>query len=307
MRIERELIRYKSDEEWLELRKRDITSTELAALFDLSPYMSRYELWHRKANPALSVPLEETKRMKAGRKLESAIAEIFAEQYGWIIEPFKVYMRLPKYRIGSSFDYKIISPFTGLLELKNVDWKEFFDKWTKDEENIEAPLHIEFQCQGELMVSGEEKLILGAWIGGNRDEKFERLPDYRVWDASLAAADSFWDSVDKGIAPEPDFKRDASFIKSLYQSVSPEKTIQATERIEELAKRYKVAAEQAKSAEEEKDAFKAEILTLIGDAEKVKGEGFSISANLVGPCPISYTREGYRNMRINWKKEKTNA
>ena len=34
-----------------------------------------------------------------------------------------VYMRLPEYRMGSSFDYKIVSEGEpGLLEIKNVDW-----------------------------------------------------------------------------------------------------------------------------------------------------------------------------------------
>jgi predicted phage-related endonuclease len=305
--LNREMICYKTDDEWLELRKQDITSTELASLFEKSPYMSCYELWHRKHNPKLAVPFEENQRMKVGRKMEPVIAEILAEKYGWTIEPFKVYMRIPELRLGSSFDYLITAPFRALLEIKSVDWLQFMDHWTKDGENVEAPLHIEFQNQGELLCSGEEQIITGAWIGGNKDEKFTRLPDYQVWDAIIENSKKFWDSIKAHQEPPVDFKRDAEFIKTLYPYAETGKVMKATPTIESLALKYKITHDALKALETDKDAIKAEMLTLVGDAEKVKGDTFSISAGLVGPAHVEYDRTGYRNFKISFKKEKANV
>ena len=59
-----------------------------------------------------------------------------------------------------------------------------------------------------------------------------------------------------------------------------------------------------KTLEEQKDALKAQILFIISDAEKVIGDGYTISAGIVGECEIKYTRKEYRNFRVNFKKEK---
>jgi hypothetical protein len=53
-----------------------------------------------------------------------------------------------------------------------------------------------------------------------------------------------------------------------------------------------------------KEAAKAEILTIIRDAEKVKGDNFSISSGLIGPSEYVVKKDGYRNFKITWKKEK---
>ena len=43
-----EVIAFRSEQEWLDLRKKDITSTDVAALFNLSPYKTEFELYHEK-------------------------------------------------------------------------------------------------------------------------------------------------------------------------------------------------------------------------------------------------------------------
>jgi hypothetical protein len=65
---------------------------------------------------------------------------------------------------------------------------------------------------------------------------------------------------------------------------------------------YKRASDAAKAADEAKAGCKARLLTLIGDAEKVKGEHYSISAGVIGEAEIAYKRQAYRNFKINWRK-----
>ena len=38
--------------EWLAMRRQDVTSTETAALFGLSPYTTAFEVWHQRVHEA---------------------------------------------------------------------------------------------------------------------------------------------------------------------------------------------------------------------------------------------------------------
>ncbi len=305
-----ETIQPKDEKHWLELRRKDVTSTEVAALFGLSPYMTAYELWHRK-HDNLEVAFDVNERMKWGTRLQDSIAAGIAEDYDIRVRPMKEYMRIAELRMGSSFDFKYNykmdaedSPPLGILEIKNVDSLAFKDGWVIDGDNVEAPAHIEIQVQHQMAVSGVEHALIGALIGGNRVVLIKREPDQEVVAAIKKRIREFWDSVRNNIEPKPDFSKDSDFIARLYSFAEPGKIFNADERVSRLAMGYKQAAREAKEATEKKDAAKAEILTLIGSAEKVLGDKFSISAGLIGPTHVEYEREGYRNFKINWKKEK---
>ncbi|MCR4286933.1 MAG: YqaJ viral recombinase family protein, partial [Deltaproteobacteria bacterium] len=97
------IFKYTAEAEWLALRLDDVTSTESAALFGLSPYLTEFELFHYKSTHT-SGNFEESERMKWGKRFEKPIAEGIAEDLGIQVEPFKVYMRHATQRgMGSSF------------------------------------------------------------------------------------------------------------------------------------------------------------------------------------------------------------
>jgi len=123
-----------NESEWLALRTKDITSTDVAALFGLSPYCTLFELWHRKKN-LTSVDFEATEWVKWGQRLQDSIAAGVAEDNGWVIRRMSEYVRIPELRIGASFDFSIETEYErpsetfekGLLEIKNVDSLAFRD------------------------------------------------------------------------------------------------------------------------------------------------------------------------------------
>jgi putative phage-type endonuclease len=297
----------KNDGHWHELRARDITSTEVAALFDINPYMTRFELWHRKKNQ-LIVQIEQNNRMKWGTRLEDAIARGIGEDQGWKIRRVNRYMRIPELRIGSSFDFEVTGLDT-LLEIKNVDGLAFRDGWIADGDNVEAPPHIELQVQHQLAVSQKKSNTIGALVGGNNIVLLARPANVDVIAAIHRETKIFWDSIDANEPPAPDFSRDADFIASLYSTAAAGKILDASKdsAFRELATRYSEAQKTESTAKDAKEALKAEMLTMIGDAEKVMGGSFSISAGVVAGGPVSYERKPYRNFRLNWKKPKETA
>jgi putative phage-type endonuclease len=325
--MNRQIITPDDEAHWHALRASDLTSTDIAALFHLSPYKTYYELWWEK-KAGERVEIDEGDRIKWGRRLEPTVAAGIAEDRGWAIRPMKEYMRLPGLRLGSSFDFRVIakisnspgygtnldpdgvgwtrddSPDDALLEIKCVDWLIFRDGWTIDEGFIEAPPHIEIQVQHQMLVSGLRRAYIGVMVGGNRIEVIERTADEAVQRGILAKAAEFWQSIDANTPPDPVMPDDADAVIRMNQYAQPGKLFDARgdAEIATLLREYHRIKREARDLEEIAKVHKADILTKIGDAEKVIADGFTVSAGIVGPAHIEYEREGYRNFRVFQKK-----
>lgn len=324
--MNREIIEFTTEEAWLADREKDLTSTEASALFGCSPYATTYELYHRKTGQ-LVVDFESNDRVVWGSRLESAIAFGIAEDHGLIVEPFKVYARIPELRMGSSFDFKIVGivdGFTGdetyrdlfrengpgIMEVKNVDGLQFKRGWIADGEIMEAPPHIELQVQHQQEVADMEWTVIAPLVGGNTPMPFVRMRDRQIGEAIREKVAEFWKMVDTGKAPDPDFNVDGSTIAALLANDNGA-TIDMSDnnRLAEVVAEHAKASADYKDAETRKDAAKAEILMIIGENKTVIGTGFKISAGSVKESPGTLVephmigtriggRKGYRGMRV---------
>lgn len=316
---DRETIHHDTEAAWLASRQLDVTSTESAALFGMSPYMTHFELWHSKKS-GVRADFQMNDRVRWGTRLEAAIAAGIAEERGWQIAPMKQYMRLPAERIGSSFDFVIVNHPSGKpahLEIKNLDYLQWRDKWLNDDEYPEAPEHIECQVQHQMMVSGFDLSYIGALVGGNESFVVERQRDEAVIQSMRARIAAFWASIAAGAEPAPVMPEDAAALIRLNAYAEPGKILDATgdEEIASLVQSYREASAAEAGAAEDKQAAKAMLLARIGDAEKVLGSGWSISASMTADTPPTVItvemvgesyggRKGFRNCRINTRKSK---
>lgn len=297
-----EVIKTRDRQHWLELKTKDISSTEVSMIFNCCPYGTAYELWHRKKAGKV-VELEGSERMKWGTRLQDAIAAGVAEDNGLNIRRMDEYIRIPQLRIGTSLDFGIDED--GLLEIKNVDGLIFRNEWSEEDKEIEAPPHIELQLQHQLLVTARKYGYIAALVGGNRLILIRREADPKIHKAIKANCAKFWESIDKDIEPKADYERDSDFIRELYGFAEPGKIIDASEIVEKLAKQYKHTSDEIRVQEGVKREIRAQILVEIGEAEKVKHELFSINAGMIGPVVVPQTeRKGYRAFRVNWKKPK---
>lgn len=309
--------------EWLALRTMDVTSTESSALFGLNPWVTEFELWHQKKDGTV-VEIEENERMSWGLTLEPFIAKRIAELYGVKVRRLSAYARHDDVRMGASFDYEIVGIVhgevedtilqrmyeqhgPGNLEIKNVDGLVFRDQWvTEGQQIVEAPPRIEIQVQHQLEVIQRNWSAIGVLVGGNTLRMLIRERDKAVGRSLRFKIGAFWDSIIENRPPEIDFNRDAAFVAKLFGHAEPGKFIDLRDnnRAAELAAEYHAAAQDEKAAKDRKEAAKAELLTIIGDAEKAAIPGFTISAGVVAEAEISYTRKAYRNFRLTARKEK---
>lgn len=300
-----EVIIPKSHEHWLELRSKNINSTEVAALFNCSPYMTYFELWHRKKGQ-LADDFEENERMKWGKRLEDVIARGIAEDQSWIIRKKSEYIQDRELRMGASFDYSILDPIKGergLLEIKNVDGLRFKEEWEENEEGtLEAPLHIELQLQAQLEMAKLPVGYIGAFVGGNSPIVLPRQRDENIGRQIKNKVNEFWYTIDNNIEPKPDFQKDFDSIKQLYKLAQKGKVVEGTPQLFELAEKYSRLSERIKLLDNEKKAVQAQILTFMGDAEKIIGDNFKVSSSLIQKGEYTVKPTSYRGFRVTFKE-----
>lgn len=306
MNYTRETIEFGSKDEWLGLRGKDVTSTQSAALFGLSPYMTKFELYHEKKN-GIKKEFKVTDRMEKGDRLEAAIAAEIALQEGFSdLKPFKTYMRIPELRLGSSFDFEAIDkngkPI--LIEIKGVDYFQYKEKWTEDE----APAHIEIQTQHEMLASGRfDRACIVACTGIWDYHPIYRDRDTDVENAIVKATRQFWHEVSSGIEPPVDYARDQAVIDAMFPGCKDEpEDWTGDEEMESLLRRYDIAGMQEKEFKKQKDAIKAEIHHKLGDAKAAFTDRYKVTAGrtkdgkdrVAEPGEVIKGRKGYRQCLV---------
>ena len=306
------------EQSWLENRLLDVTSTEVAALYDLSPYQTEFELYHQKKEK-LVVRLDDNERMLWGRNLESAIAHGAADTMGWEIAKFDDYLSNSETRMGSSFDYKInkSNKFdppeegVGILEIKNVDGVAYRKNWKDDGNgNIEAPEHIELQIQHQMEVSDIHWCALVALVGGNTQKIIFRKRDKAIGEDLTKKVKAFWEKVKAGTPPSIDYLKDAEYmIKTLHNQADAGVILNADEDLDKLIDEYNMISKEAHALGKTKDSIKAQILERSQKASKIiskygtiscgmskESKGKLITKDMVGT--YQSPRKGYRMFRF---------
>lgn len=300
------IIEYKDEAEWLKLRESDVTSSDVACLFDESPYATSFEYWHRKRN-GLVVEFDNNDRVKWGKRLEAPIANGLAEDHNWKIEPLKQYYRHDTCpRFGASFDFSIEeNGGKGLLEIKNVDYKEYKAKWVSDGEE-EAPVHIELQAQAQMEVADRDFCYIAALIAGNQPVVIRRDRDREIGKLMIRKVTDFWHRVDNDIEPLPDFERDGDIIKLLYAGTDGgEIDLSTNNRIVSLVAEYPELQKAATDAKKAQDAAKTEIAAAMKDAALGRVGDALITRKTVQRAGYSVEPCSYVDMRIKQPKAKS--
>ncbi|WP_428491723.1 YqaJ viral recombinase family protein [Rhodopila sp.] len=286
--MERQILNPATEGEWLELRKLDVTSTMSAALFDLSPYLTRFELYHAKRD-GLELPFNENERMAQGSRLQDYAADEIARKHGWTVWRADEYIRIPQLRMGSSFDYRVLCPKRGpgILEIKGVDHFRHKELWVEEQ----APEHIEIQLQQQLEVREDYEWGMIAGFTSIYDwHEYERPRDREFGAAIVKKVREFWTDVDAGRAPDPDFSRDDAVIKALHKGGD---ILDRTEDLDFnalLARHHRLQAEK-KQAEDDFKATQAELIHRLGNHSEAFGRDFKIKVLMVKDSPGTLVEE----------------
>lgn len=279
----------KNREKWLAARARNINSSEVAALFGLSPYMTPLELWALKTG-RIDDGFKDNDRAAAGRHLEAGIASWASEKFGLVLRRFKDYLEDPGARTGSSYDFEVVEwadapvkNWTGRVpaEIKLVDYTVFKGtfkagytdrKWNDDNtDDIQAPPHIELQVQHEMMLSGAPFAVILVLVAGNDLRIVVRLRNETIIGKIRDRIAQFWADVDAGREPSADYERDAETIKRLYARPDPRAAVAPEHhgRLMVLIAEATDAADRRKACAAVEEIAKAEIMDILRGAEQL--------------------------------------
>lgn len=294
-------------DQWLALRKQDVTASIVAALFGVHPYQSAYGLFAEKTG--LELPEIDNAILRRGRLLEGAVAVAVEEDRpSWKLEKSQHYYRDPDIRIGCTPDFYAICPERGrgIIQAKTVAPSAFKKSWS---EEGSPPFWISLQTSVEMMLTGAEWGAVAALVVDpfRMDCQIYEVPrhpgvEQRIRDAVV----KFWGDVDFGIEPSPDYAKDAELIAAMYPAAVPLKTIDLTGDNHLpvlLAERADIKA-RAKADEARVKEIDSEIKHKMADAEIATIDGFAITNKVTHRKGYEVQPTSYRALRITDHREK---
>src|SRR5262245_61942314 len=261
-----------------------ISATESPALFDASPYVTRWMLYHKFANgKELDRPVNN--RMDWGLKMQPLVLQQAAEDMKLEVRPNDTANYSRRGLLGYTSDGVINCPGRGpgALEVKCVF---DFDTWGRNWNNGQSvPRHYEIQLQHQMLVGdGEgpfEWGLIAVWCCAEM-HYFERKPIADFWRELRERAEDFFEDVDCLHEPDPfGLPQELSLLREVFPllaasvldlSNDPEH-VKSSEMVSMYKHHKELATANAASAEE----LRGRLLAL------AKGNG-----QVLLPCGVNY-------------------
>lgn len=246
---------------WLEARRKIITATDMPAILGVSPYAGALAVYESKVVGDTEV--EESERMRFGRRLQPAIIEEYSERTGRPANDHGIDISLhPSFKyIGATLDADQKDPSLGegALEIKTTEWID---------EDEEPPLHWQVQLQHQLMTARLNWGTIACLVKGNKLVWWDLKADPDLHRKLEARAHEFWQQVQRQIPPDADgTDADAAAIKSLYPREVPEKTITLGVEALPMIAGWEQAKAELKRLTKAVEQLKQQIQVGMGDAE----------------------------------------
>lgn len=253
--------------------KQTVSATESPALFNVSPYCTRWMLWQSFAKN-MALDIEPNSRMRWGRLLQPLIIEQAAADLKFEVRPNADDNYVRGGVLGCTRDAEIICPDRGpgALETKCVfDYRTWMTDWGGGDF---APKHYEIQLQQQMLVGDGTKPyewgVLAAWVAGDV-HYFERKPILKLWEELAAAATAFLADVRELREPDPfGVPIEVPWLNALFPTERG-KSIDLSDDAElaEVAVQYRDAKAQEAAGSRAAAPLRARLLAAAKDAEEI--------------------------------------
>lgn len=193
-------------EEWLDVRRRGIGSSDAAAAVGLNPYQSSLELWMQKTERAHLLPVDdpndEEGPMYWGHILEPIVAAHYTKRTGRRVRKINAVLQHPdpdKAWMLANIDREVIGcDEVQILECKTAGingarlWKDG------------VPEYVQLQVMHQLAVTGKQAADVAVLLGGQRLE-IHRIERDEVMIRNLIQLErAFWQFVETDTPPPAD-------------------------------------------------------------------------------------------------------
>jgi predicted phage-related endonuclease len=294
-----------SREQWLALRRPDVTASVVGALFGAHPYVSALKLYLMHSGIEFDAP--DSRVQRRGRLMEPAVALAVAdERPEWRIEKCNHYYRDPELRLGATPDFFILGDPRGLgiLQVKTAAPHVFDRDW---QEGDEAPFWIQLQALTEAMLTEAAFAVIAvlkihAFDLACSVIEVARHPgdERRITDAVA----QFWLDVEQGDEPDPDYGKDAELLKAIAPREVRGKSVDlsGSNELPALLEQREEICASIKAYEARKDEIETQLKFAMRDAELVTGlPDWSISWKSSHRKEFVVPAKDIRTLRIHHK------
>lgn len=268
-------------------RRETVSASQMGALFNVSPYATRFQLWHEINGSLPDVSMEpepgspdEDERMMWGRLHEPLIVQATGKRMDLIVDHHteQTYTRHPTLPVGCTRDADILCPNRGrgVVEAKSTDWLMWKDRWTEDE----APAWVELQVHAQMMAEQVSWGVISCLVGGNELRLYERERDIEVQNQIGRAADEFMQSVRDQVEPDPFGSAvEEDFLKARWPGKpEPERLdVRDSEEAYDVVRQFHYWHRAKSTAEKNLKDAKAKLLALAKDADEVRAYGYAVT------------------------------
>ncbi|MFE2019848.1 YqaJ viral recombinase family protein [Streptomyces sp. NPDC059499] len=264
--------------EWHAARAAGIGGSEIAAVMGISPYESRFSLWHRKQG--LLAPVEESEEMYWGKVHEPGICARFAA-----LHPELAVSLAPTYA-AAGHPWMVANPDRLIIPAPGADHPvEIVEAKTARDDHgwgkpgtDEVPVHYRAQCLWYMRVLRVPRCHVAVLIAGSEYREYVIEYDQAEADLMQAAGAEFMRTVRQHERPDID-GHTATFqtIKALPEGQDDIDIEVSTARRD----RYFAALDAAKAAEDEKRAAAGHLLDEIGTGRRAVCERRTIATRTV--------------------------
>lgn len=191
-------------DDWLEVRRTGIGSSDASAAIGLNPYQSQLELWMHKTGKSHQLPSidpqDDTSPMFWGTLLEPIVAAHYTKRTGRKVRRVNAVLQHPEHPwMLANVDREVIgSPEVQLLECKTAGihgarlWKDG------------VPEYVQIQVMHQLAVTGHKAADVAVLIGGQELRIFRIERDEALIGRLMTLERAFWEQVEQGTPPAGD-------------------------------------------------------------------------------------------------------
>lgn len=253
--------------------RQTISATQAAALWNVSPYITRWMLFKHFAH-GMEIDAPEDARMSWGKKLQPLIIEQAAADLRLEVTPNASDRYRRRGLIGCTRDAEIICPDRGpgALETKCVfDYRTWMAEWRGGKA---PPRCHDIQLQAQMLVGDDSGPytwgVIAAWVAGDV-YYFERAPAVGFADKLNHDAAEFFASVRESREPDPfGAPVELPWLTEMFP-VSLGETLDLSDRADlvEVAVQYRDAKDQESGGARTAEPLRAKLLAAAKTAETI--------------------------------------
>ena len=270
-----------SHEDWLEVRKQGIGSSDAAAACGIHPYLSMLELWMIKTgrlHSHLDDDIDGYSPLYWGNTLEPMVAKYYQQHTGNKVRRVNAILQHPdpdNHFMLANLDYAI----TGNEEVQILECKTAGEHGAKLWKHG-VPLYVTCQVQHQLAVTGKQAAHICVLLCGHEAKIYKVERDERLIASIIEHERLFWQYVETDTPPTPDHSESAArALKQLYPTPEPSSKVDLREDdgANKLFEQLLSYRDYMQELEQRHDQVKHQLQSLIQDNEIAVFEKGAIS------------------------------